>query len=349
MVDNKEEKEIDLLELARKLWDNKKFILKVTIIGAILGVIIAFSIPKEYTSTVVFTTNTNVSASNVGALASLAGINLSNIPSNDGFSPELYSDIIKSTPFIREILLVNVKDSNQGIDTTLYSYLKDWQHKAWWTYISSFPSLFTNLIKGNNNFVNEDVSEYYVSTEELSLISILKASYDIDIDKKTKIATFKVTSQSSSISAFLADTLTSFLQSYIISERTKKAKTDLRNSEILYTKAKNEYYQAQKNLAIFIDANNNLISAKYKLNQDKLQNEANLSYSLYNQMAQQVQMNSIRVQDNTPVFTIIQPSIESPYPSSTSKKIIVLAFMLIPFSISCLWLLRKDIIVYFKD
>ena len=120
MEEKNKEAEIDLLELARKLWGNKKFIIKVTLIGAVVGVIIALSIPKKYTATVVFTTMSNdAKIGNMGSLASLAGINLGNLQSSDIISSELYPNIITSTPFIQDLLNVNVKDYEQAIDTTL--------------------------------------------------------------------------------------------------------------------------------------------------------------------------------------------------------------------------------------
>ena len=47
-----EEQEIDLLELAGKIWDARKTILKWGVVGAVVGIVIAFSIPKEYTTTI---------------------------------------------------------------------------------------------------------------------------------------------------------------------------------------------------------------------------------------------------------------------------------------------------------
>ena len=44
--------EIDLLELARKLWDNRRFIVKVTAIFAAIGLFVAIFSAKEYTSSV---------------------------------------------------------------------------------------------------------------------------------------------------------------------------------------------------------------------------------------------------------------------------------------------------------
>ena len=50
-----EELEIDLMEYVRKLWAARKMLLKVAGIGAIVGVIIALSIPKQYTVCLLYT------------------------------------------------------------------------------------------------------------------------------------------------------------------------------------------------------------------------------------------------------------------------------------------------------
>lgn len=344
MEEKNKEVEIDLLELAHKLWDNKKFITKATLIGMVVGLIIAFSIPKEYTSTVIFTTNSNdTKVSNMGALASLAGINLNN-NAPDMFSPELYPYITNSTSFIQKLLSIRVKDKTQNIDTTLYSYLKDGQKKAWWSYVLTSPNLLLSFFKNEQDGEDDEVvSPYFISEEEMEIIEGLKKSHAINTDKKTGITTFEVKSQSPIVSAFLTDTITAYLQSYIIQERTKKAQADLENSRKLYELYKEEYNRLQKKLASFIDKNKNIISESYRFNQRKLELEANLAYDVYNQMAKQVQMNEIKVQDETPVFTIIQPAIEPIYPSSPNKKMILAITLLLFFSGGCGWILKKDL------
>lgn len=338
MEEKNKEVEIDLLELACKLWSNKKFIIKVTIIGAIVGLVIAFSIPKEYTSTVVFTTSSGSSSTggNMGALASLAGINL-NSQSSDVFSPELYPSIVNSTSFIQGLLDIKVKDSSRGVDTTVYSYLKDEQKSAWWNYILRAPGLFISLFSKSDQSPETigATNKYFISDEEIGIINALKSSYSINTDKKTGVTMFEVTSQSPEVSAFLTDTITSYLQSYIIQERTRKSQTDLENSRRLHIQYKDNYDKAQQKLASFIDRNQNIISESYRSNQRKLELEANLAYNIYDQMAKQVQMNEIKVQDETPVFTIIQPAIEPLFPSKPKKKMLILAFIFISFVSAC--------------
>ena len=52
-------------------------------------------------------------------------------PGEDALSPELYPDIVKSTPFLLELFDVKVKDQKGKVDTTLYAYLDKYQRSSW--------------------------------------------------------------------------------------------------------------------------------------------------------------------------------------------------------------------------
>lgn len=348
MADNKDEKEIDLLELAQKLWTNRRFVVKVSVIGIIIGLIVAFSIPKKYTTTVIFTTSSNKSSTGtMGALASLAGINLANMQPSEIIPPELYPDIMNSTTFVQGAFDIGIKDKGEGIDTTLYGYLKHYQKRAWWSSVLKAPAKVISFFKSSNETISNDgksdANHYFVSDEEMAIIDAIRGSYSIETDKKTSISKFEVSMQSPVVSAFLADTLTQYLQSYIIKERTKKAKTDLNNTQKLYEQSKADYEAKQDLLASFLDRNKNIISARYEVNQKKLENDVSLAYSVYTQMSQQYQLSQIKVQDDTPVFTIIQPAIEPSQASSPNKKIVLFGFVFLSFVLSSLWVLKKDI------
>lgn len=347
MADNKDEKEIDLLELARKLWNNKKFIIKVTLIGAVVGLIIAFSIPKEYTSKVVLMPEVqSTSGGSMGSLAALAGINLGGSSGATVLaSPDLYPSIFQSTPFLKGLFDIRVKDAKQEVDTTLRSYLADYQKVAWWSYLFKAPNMLIRLLSVDKKFDEKSFQKYdrVLSEEDLSTIAILKEQIMVSSEKKTGITTIEVTMQSSEISAFLADTLTSYFQAYIIDYRTQKARNDLDYAEKLYKDSKDNYYNAQQKYAAFVDGNQNVVSARFRTTQDRLQNEANLAYSVYNQAAQQLQMARVKVQDITPVFTVIQPAVQPLYPSQPSRKVILIGFLFIAFILSGCWILKDEL------
>lgn len=343
MADNKEEKEIDLLGLGKKLWDNKRFIIKATLIGMVVGLIIAFSIPKEYTSTVVLMPDSQSSSTGtMSSLAALAGINIG-AGDNALVSPDLYPNIFQSTPFLMGLFEINVKDAELNIDTTFYSYMSEHQKYTWWSYLITAPLMLKSFLFAEEGTVNSDNHNIIISEEESVILENLRERIGVTSDKKTGITTIAVTMQSPVISAFIADSLTSYFQTYMIDYRTQKARNDLEYAEKLYNDSQKKYYKAQQELASFVDGNLNVVSAKYKTRQDRLQNEANLAYSVYNQTAQQLQLARVKVQDNTPVFTIIQPAIQPIKPSKPSKKLIFIGIAFLAFAASGCWVLRDDL------
>ena len=70
----------------------------------------------------------------------MAGINLGGASAGeDALSPELYPDIVKSTPFLLSLFDVKVKDQKGKVDTTLYAYLDKYQRSSWMGAVVSAP------------------------------------------------------------------------------------------------------------------------------------------------------------------------------------------------------------------
>jgi hypothetical protein len=141
-----EEQEIDLIELAQKVWADRKMLYKVCGIAAVIGLIVGFSIPKEYSTEVTLAPESasKVNAGSMGALAAMAGINLGGSVGEDALSPELYPDIVKSTPFLLELFDVKVKDQKGKIDTT---HIIISHHIALFAFLQSLNKSFTNNIQ----------------------------------------------------------------------------------------------------------------------------------------------------------------------------------------------------------
>lgn len=346
-----EEKEIDLIELGKKLWNKRKFILKVSGVGLLIGIIIAFSIPKEYSTTVILAPESKEGGSlgNAGALAAMAGINLGGTSTSGDLSSDVYPNIMESTPFILGLSQIHVSDPKKKIDTTLFSYIKDEQKSAWWTYILGVPKLVTGLFSSKKEEKPSMENKLILTSDEVDVIESLKERATISIDKKTGIITLASTMQSAVISATVADTLTSYLQSYIIKYRTEKARADLVFAEKLYNESKSDYNKAQQKYADYLDRNQNVILASYRVNQDKLQNEVTLAYNVYNQVAQQLQVAKVKVQDQTPVYTVIQPAIIPLIPTKPNKKLIVIGFIFLFAIGSCGYILGKDFLKNLKS
>lgn len=116
------------------------------------------------------------------------------------------------------------------------------------------------------------------------------------------------------------------LQTYITDYRTNKARKDLEYTQMLFNEARVNYHAAQQVYADYMDKNQNIVLHSVRAEQERLRNEMNLAYNLYNQMAQQLQMAKAKVQEQVPVYTVIQPATVPLKPFKPSKVLYILGF-----------------------
>lgn len=329
-----EEQEIDWMELALKLWAERRLIIKVCGLAAFIGLIVAFSIPREYATSVILAPE-STGKSNIGgmsALASMAGLNLPTVAGEDALSPQLYPDIVSSTPFLLELFDVHVKSKSGKIDTDMYTYFSEHQRAPWWSAIVSAPfkllgwvvSLFRDEVA---EVPGGKVDPFNLTPKQSAVAAALEKRITVSVDKKTGVTTLSVMMQDPLISASVTDTVMRRLQSYITDYRTNKARHDLAFTEKLYQESKQAYETAQRKYAAFVDANQNIIMLRYRVEQERLQNEMNLAYTVYTQMSQQLQIAKAKVQEITPVYTVIQPVVVPLRPVKPSKMMVLLGFI----------------------
>ena len=145
------EQEIDLIELAKRLWGERKFLFKCCGVAIVVGLVVAFSIPKEYSTTVKLapeTSDPSKKMGNLGGLAAMAGINLNSSSGADAISPDLYPDVVSSIPFLLELFPVQVTNEKGNYSASLYDYMDDHQKRAWWSYVVQAPFKLLGVVKG---------------------------------------------------------------------------------------------------------------------------------------------------------------------------------------------------------
>ena len=354
-----QEEEIDLLELARKLWDARKRLLKWCCIGALVGIVVAFSIPKEYSVTVKLApelSNGKKSLGDLGGLASMAGFNVSGGgASGDAVSPMLYPEIVGSVPFATELFDVQVSDKKGKLQTTVYGYMTENVRSPWWSAVLSAPSKFigwtVSLFKDDDEEASSGkVDPFRLTREENGVVTALNERITCDVDKKTAVITLTVTMQDPLIAATLTDTVMNNLQNYITEYRTNKARHDLEFTQKLHDEAQAAYYAAQSKYARYMDANQNIVLRSMRTEQERLQNEMALNYSLYNQMAQQLQLAKAKVQESTPVYAVLQPATVPLRAAKPSKMMILVGFVFLFGVAASAWVLfGEDLLAQFKN
>ncbi len=342
-IQNDEEKEIDLLELATTLWKQRKKLAIWSICGALVGLVIAFSIPKEYATSVKLApevTDTKASGGSLGALASMAGLSMNASGGADAVYPQLYPDVVSSVPFITSLFDVEVQTKEDGRKMTVKEFLEEETTGPWWGTIFGLPGQIIGFFKSDEE-VPEDhkLDNFQLTMDENKLVEALNERVSASVDQKTSVVTIDVKMQDPLVSAILADTVVARLQEYVTDYRTNKARNDLEYAIKLNEEAKDNYYKAQQRYADYLDRNQGLAFHSAQTMRDRLENESALTFNLYNQTAQQVQRAQAKVQENTPVYAVVVPA-TVPIKAASPKKVMILAgFTFLAFVACAAWIL----------
>lgn len=325
---------IDLIEVCKKIWANRKLFYIVWPITFVVACAIILPIPRTYESyTVVSPESSNTSS--LGSLASIAssfGFNIGNMESHDALFPDLYPDIVSTNEFIVGLFDVPVRSIDGEIDTDYYTYIHDHQKTAYYKYPKKW--LF-NLMKilipkkqysgtGENGKINPNWLDY----ETNDMVQNISEQIGCSVDKKTGVITISFTAQDPLICTMMADTVRERLQNVITDYRTKKARIDADYYQRLVVDAEKELAAADAAFARYCDANWNITSQAVNTERERLENERELKKSAYNALLGQYQLAIARVQERTPVYTVMSaPNV--PVKASKPKRVIFVLFMLI--------------------
>jgi len=354
---NDEEIEIDLMDLLRKVIGIRKKIYKAAGIGLIIGIIVAISIPKQYTVEVTLSPEmgNNKGGGLSGLAASFLGSGVTMGDGTDALNASLSADIVSSTPFLLELSAMEIPVTKNKV-MSLNTYL-DEETSPWWSYVIGFPGMVIGGVK--SLFTEEDEDIYFdktsrgiieLSKKETEKIETLKEKITASVDKKTSMTSVTATFQDSKVAAVVADSVVKKLQEYIIDYRTSKSKEDCLYLEKLFKERQQEYYAAQKKYADYLDSHDNLILQSVRAEQERLQNDMSLAYQVYSQVASQLQVARAKVQEEKPVFAVVEPAVVPLEPSGTSRKVYVLAFIFLSVCIVISWnLFGKDLLNKFKE
>lgn len=353
---DEESREIDLVDLAKRLLAEKKLILWWCLSGIILGLIVAFSIPKAWTTEVTLApeiaNDNNSTTKKLGALASMAGIS-SGANSSDAVSPQLYPDIVKSVPFALALLEIPLTDKDGKRSFTLEDFLENDTKSPWWSAITSAPGALISLLKGTeeeDSGPTDPKGPIKLSEDQDMYLKMMEKLITASVDEKTFVITISVTMQDPVVSAIVADSVASRLKEYVTEYRTNKARQDLYYAERLNQEAKENYYEAQNKYANYLDTHQGIVLYSAQTMRDRLENEATLAFNVFNQTSQQLQMAKAKVQEETPVYATIEPAAVPIKPSAPRKVIILAGFTFLAFVGACAWILFiRPLRAHFKD
>lgn len=341
-----EESEIDIMELISKLWKKRKMIIKWCIVGAVIGLVAGFSIPKTYTAGVTLAPEVQQkTGSGVSSIASMMGVNLNN--SLDAINADMFPDVVHSTPFIVELfdLPVTFERKDSVITTTLLDYMLEYQRSPWWSYVIEAPfkalgwciDLVTPVkeeegVAGPLNPIN-------LPKKERAVVKFFAENIMVNVDKKTLKTEMSLEMQDPKVVYTVMDAVVTNLKEYMTEYRSSKSRQDVENLSVICELRKADYYKAQQAYANYIDSNKSVIRQSAQAERERLQQEMNLAYQVYSQVAQQMEGARIQAEQAKPVFAVVQPPVVPLRKTAPSKAKMLVIWTFLAGCCAAAWVL----------
>jgi capsule polysaccharide export protein KpsE/RkpR len=190
------------------------------------------------------------------------------------------------------------------------------QIKAWLT--SSGDAINARENKGQIIRLNK---------EDTELLEKYRDRISVDVDTKTGILTLSTEMPDAVALRRIAQLSIDLLTNYVTDYKVSKAKENLDFIHEQYDEAKLEFEKTQEALGLFNDRNRNVVTALAQAESQRLQNEYNLAFEVYKGLATQLEQAKIKVKEETPVFTVLEP-VKVPVEKNKPRGLI-----LVPFSI----------------
>jgi len=346
---NKHE-DIEITEIVEFLFSKKKTLFILSVIGLLLGVFIALTTPKKYELTISFLNEnrdpTGMGRSGIAGLAGLTGMSLSNI--SQTISPAVYPEILESATFVEKINEMEFSTVN-GQKLSLYTYITEYNKTSLISKMLRIPSILRSAFSSaGDTIVKEDVlrREDWIFLDDVyvSVASHLKNSLEIS-NAGNGIIEISVIHQDPYIAGELAERAYNFLTAYIAEYELVKERRKLEHTEDQLEIVKGRFLEAQKKLATFQDRNVNIVSAQARSEEERLQADYRVAFNVYNTVMLQKEEALLKLKDNIPAFTIVEPVKIPKDPSTPNKKLIVIITVFVAVSCSILYFL----IVFFLE
>ena len=313
--------------------------------GAIVfSLIFVFTIPRYYACKVMLAPEATNNNNGLNSLMNSFGLGDMET-TDDAISPKLYPDLMTSNDFIVSMFPVEITTKDGELTTTYYDYLLHHNKSSW------YEELLGNLAetlksKDNDKCISELKGKtfptaFLLTDEQHDIANLISNKIQYDYDKKTGVISVTVKDQDPLVCALIADTVSSRLQDFIMDYRTK-ARNDLEYARRIYAQTKADYEDSNERYVAAVDANWDIVNETAKARLEALSNEKTLKYQTFSTVTQKLEGAKAKLQEATPVITVLQGSSVPQKPAGPKRLIITLILMFLSCFVCTVCLIAKD-------
>ena len=359
---------IDLVEVARTIWNRRMTIVKFVMVGAVLGVFYALASSKEYRS--VATLMPEYEAGSGGGTSSLLrqygsllGISGGTYSSNsNAIRVTLYPNIVQSSGFQLQMMYQPFYFSDIDSTVTIFDYFTELRKPGILSVIRGYTiGLPMKLIRGLMSLVKEEEEEMVLDSlpgsesqilrltkAESEMIAFLRQNITASLDEETGIVGVSVTMPNAQAAANIAEYAITLLTEYLVDYRVGKELTDLEFIEVQLAEATTRFENAQEELASFREQYRGNLSVRTQTEEQRLESNYQVAFNLYNSLMQQREQAKLKVQEQTPLFKTLEP-VQVPQDDESSGFLTLFVFVTVCGMLSLFTIFFGDKLIQLKE
>ncbi len=299
-----------------------------------LGVVVSLLLPFEYEAGAQLMPEMTGGSGDVfrrlASMANLSGIDLSETEGMDAVRPDLYPRILESKPF--RLYLIGQTVPTASGETTVGDLLLP--AHPWYARLAEFLGREKPALRPIRS-----------TPGTIPLLTVRQKTLLDAIDRRVT-ARFETRSGIIAISARMPDALSAatvaqvtmdYLTRYVTGYRTGKARQDLNFYTQRLSEAKKRYQMAQRTLFDYNDQHKSLILQAATIERQRLTDELNIAQPIYVELARQYEQARLNVQQQIPVFTVLESPTVPPERASPKRMLVVGVFTLFGIAVVAVW------------
>lgn len=252
--------------------------------------------------------------SQFAGLASLAGVDLGSIAGGgvDAIRPDLYPNVITSTPFYLELFKSNVRTQDNKTLT--------------------FEEFYHKIIENGDAPTEKQLKSYPVKDEGIIVMNRLnemrlkdlRERITASIDKKSGVISIFTKMPDPVVAAEVTKFAMEYLMGYVKTYRTEKLHRDVDYLAEQVAASRGKYYSTQEKKAQYTDQFKDMVLQSADVRRERIESEYRLSSSFYNELLKKYEEAKFKLHQETPVFKILEPPVVPVLRSEPKRKIVVL-------------------------
>ncbi len=329
-------------ELIRTVWRGRSRLALFVGSFAVLGVVVALLTPSEYVSEARIMPEMNSGSGDVfrrlASVAGFSGIDLSDAEGLDAVRPDLYPNVLQSTPFILFLLDQPIVTST-GDKLTVAQLLDPDGDKPGFSLLNWLrPHLNATAVStpaGPNK-------PEQLTFRQQQLAEEIEKRIAARLDTRSGVISISARMPDASAAATVAQQAMNYLTQYVTSYRTEKARQDLHFYSQRLNEARRRYQTAQYNVFHYNDQHKYLVVQAATMDRQRMEAELTIAQTVYTELSRQYEQARLKVQERTPVFKVLEPAKIPLLRVSPKRATLVLIYALVGLLLGIGYLLARQ-------